>query len=203
MNPTLKNLDMLEVVPYNGEEVKKGDVITFISPICDRSITHRVISVDSRGIRTLGDNNGHEDVGFRQAEDIIGKVVSAKRKKRHLIIYGGNMGCIHAAWVRLICRIRNGFWRFLQIFRPVYHYICKKSSSLMKYAPPKLQPKILTFTRGDVVDQQIVIGKKVIGRRSYDGHRWQIRPPFRLFVDEKILNTLPIRNQTKNNSCQD
>ncbi len=203
MNPTLKNLDILEVVPYDGKEVKKGDVITFMSPMCERSITHRVISVDSRGARTLGDNNKHVDADFRQPEDIIGKVVSAKRKKRHLTIYGGNMGRIYATWIRFIRRIRIGFWRFLLIFRPVYYCVCQKSSSLMKYAPPELQPKVLIFTRGNVIEQQIVMGKKVIGRLSNNGHRWQIKPPFRLFVNEKILNIPSLQKRTKNNSCQD
>jgi signal peptidase len=191
MNPTLKNFDMLEVVPYNGNEVQVGDVITFISPNRDRSITHRVISVDSRGIRTLGDNNSTVDDDFRQAEDIIGQVVCAQRKKRHLQIYGGKTGHLYAIGIRSIRLVRVSFWRMLLIFRPIYHYMCRRSAPLKKYVPPKLQPRVLSFTRGDMVDQQLVMGKRVIGRRSPDGSRWQIKPPFRLFVDEKTFDKQP------------
>ncbi|HGJ66659.1 TPA: signal peptidase I [bacterium] len=203
MNPTLKNLDILEVVPYKDKNVRKGDVITFISYLHDRSITHRVISVDSRGIRTLGDNNRYADVGFRQIEDIIGKVVYARRKNRRLRIYGGKIGQIYVSWIRFLRRIKIMLSYSLLIFRPAYYYLCRRSYHIGKYIPPRLKPRVLTFTKGDVVDKQIVMGKRVIGRRSPNGIGWQIKPPFRIFINEEKLNDLSQMKKNDDKSRQD
>lgn len=201
MNPTLKNLDILTVVPYNNNEVKVGDVITFTAPYCDRSITHRAISVDSRGVRTFGDNNNRIDIGFRQPEDIIGKVEYAKRKKRYFKVHGGKIGHLYGIIIRSIRYAKEIFWRKLFVIQPVYYSLSKKSMPLMKYAPPKLRPRVFSFTRGDFIEQQLVIGKRVVGRRSPGSQKWQIKPPFRFFIDEEILNTKPPQKPPKDDSC--
>jgi len=62
MNPTLKAPDLLQVVPYQGKEIHRGDVIVFRPPGSKGMVVHRVISVDAQGVRTRGDKNSELDL---------------------------------------------------------------------------------------------------------------------------------------------
>ena len=81
MNPTLKAPDILHVIPYNGGKIKCGDVIVFEHPEGDgkNRITHRVISVDSNGIRTHGDNNCNIDYFFFDNKYFFIRMVEDKK----------------------------------------------------------------------------------------------------------------------------
>jgi len=62
MNPLLMGGDGLHIVPYKGRPIRPGDVIVFIRPGGETKVVHRVVSVDSRGIKTRGDNpSNHVD----------------------------------------------------------------------------------------------------------------------------------------------
>ena len=69
MRPTLKPGDKLFVA--SGGDVRVGDVVVFR---LDEKlhIAHRVVSVDSRGIITRGDNAHSHDARILQPYDILG-----------------------------------------------------------------------------------------------------------------------------------
>ena len=83
MHPTIKVNDAIIVKRKKAKNIKKGDVITFVSS--DQrtkgiTITHRVIEVlkDSDGkklFRTKGDNNNVADDALVKEEDLAGKVI--------------------------------------------------------------------------------------------------------------------------------
>jgi len=186
MNPTLKNLDILIVVPYGNRKVRKGDVITFRTPNRELSITHRVISVDDKGVRTLGDNNSFPDEYLLQCEDILGRVEYAERKNRRIKIYGGTIGHIYAKIIRTIRWIKLAIIKILKIFRPIYRFF-HRSGLLARFVPSKMKLKTIYYEREDGIELHLLMGKWLIGRINNKRKDWDIKLPFRLFVQEKEL----------------
>lgn len=183
MSPFLKSLDSLRVIPYNGRNIRRGDVIVFRHPGEHHKVTHRVISVDSGTIRTRGDNNPHADEWVLNPGDIIGRVVSARRKNRRVRVYGGLAGRIIAYVFRLFLLARL---RLYSLFRPVYLKLAK-SGIFRRFLPVKLKTRVVSFKRPSGVELQLLIGKRAIGWRRPGQNHWNIRPPFRLFIDEASL----------------
>ncbi|HEX2720190.1 MAG TPA: S26 family signal peptidase, partial [Candidatus Deferrimicrobium sp.] len=68
MNPTLREPEMMEIVPYDNRRVRVGDVVFFLPPQTDRPLVHRVARVTTAGISTLGDNNTQEDAFLLQPQ---------------------------------------------------------------------------------------------------------------------------------------
>ena len=89
MKPTLKPGDGLRVHQYGDRKIRIGDVVVVCPPERGQHVVHRVISVDSHGIRTKGDNNNNMDDRILCTEDIIGQVVCVNRKNRSKTIYCG------------------------------------------------------------------------------------------------------------------
>jgi signal peptidase len=182
MNPTLKAGDRLQVIPYHGREIRRGDVIVFLSPGGDGKITHRVISVDSRGIRTRGDNSQVDAWGLNP-EDILGRVVSVQRGNRLRRVVGGPMGHLFAVAVRAMRLIDSGISYLL---RPAYHQLTQ-AGLLRRWLHAWIEIRVVSFNRPRGTELQLFMGPRMIGRRVPGGTRWKIRRPFRLFVDETAL----------------
>lgn len=188
MNPTLKIGDGLTVIPYGDSSIRIGDVVVFHSPERERYIVHRVISVNSRGIRTKGDNNSRADSWILRPEDIVGRVISAQRKSKSITIYGGTRGRLLAPVLWTIKRINV---TVSSIFRPIYHYLARTGIA-RKLLSRLIKTQILYFKRPDGTEMQLIMGRRVIGRYFPGKDQWLIKRPFRLFVDEK---SLPQRDQ--------
>jgi hypothetical protein len=183
MNPTLKSGDVLQVIPYDGKKVRRGDVIVFLSPENGHIITHRVISVDSQGIKTRGDNNNQVDPLILTPDHILGHVVCAKRRDRRRKIFGGSIGRLFAGAIRAIHVIDESVSSLL---RPVYHRLAR-SGVFRGLLPGRMEPRVLSFNRPGGTELQLLMGRRVIGRWLPGRDRWRIRRPFRLFVDEAKL----------------
>ncbi len=191
MHPLLRGGDGLKVIPYTDRRVCVGDVVVFRSPDPQmQEVVHRVVSVNPQGIRTKGDNNNHLDSWILQPEDIIGRVVSAKREDRIFAVHGGFRGTIVARMIRVkkrIDRIISGIRRLLyKILHPVYRRL-SQSGIFRKILPRQFKPRILCFKRPEGTEMQLLIHNRIIGRRCPGWDDWQIRRPFRLFIDEESL----------------
>ena len=93
MNPILKKKDILEVIPYKKKPIRCGDVVVFVCPKGgDKLVVHRVISIDSKGIRTRGDNNNCIDPWYLSSQDILGYVARIKRQSWPLPVHRGVKG---------------------------------------------------------------------------------------------------------------
>ena len=108
MNPILKSGDLLEVVPYNGRRIQRGDVILFFCEDEDRKVVHRVVAMHDRGVRTRGDNNGRIDPRIVSPGQVLGHVVRAQRGRRWRRIAGGWAGQWTARVARLMGRAGVG-----------------------------------------------------------------------------------------------
>lgn len=186
MNPTLKNLDLLVVVPYGDKKARRGDVITYKAPGREISVTHRIISVDDEGIRTLGDNNDLPDDYILQYEDIIGRVEYAERKNRKIKIYGGTAGHIYAKIIRTIRWFKKTVIRILRLFRPIYRFF-HRSGLLAKFVPQKAKLRTIYYKRENSIEIHLFMGNWYIGRFNDKYADWDIKLPFRLFISEKDL----------------
>jgi signal peptidase I len=183
MKPTLKPGDGLRIHAYGDRKIRTGDVVVVCPTERKQHVVHRVVSIDSHGIRTRGDNNNNMDDWVLCAEEIIGQVVCANRKNRSKTIYGGLPGRIYASGLRTIKQIDLTVSRILH---PVYHRLAS-SGIFRNLLPQQLKTHILCFKRANGIEMQLLMGKWVIGRRLTDQDRWHIRRPFRLFVDEYTL----------------
>jgi len=187
MNPTFMAGDRLHIVPCRDEKVRCGDVIVYISPVDGFKVVHRVISVDSNGIRTRGDSSNQVDPWILGPEHILGRVVSAQRENRRRRIFGGPLGRLFAAAVRIIHAV-DSCVSFL--LRPAYREFAR-AGIFNRLLPAQMRPRVLSLNRGAGKELQLVMGRRVIGRWLPGSRGWQIRRPFRLFVDEEALPENP------------
>jgi signal peptidase I len=180
MNPTLKAPEKLHVVPYKERKIKRGDVVVFFSPESHRMVVHRVISVDARGCRTRGDYNRDSDTWILGPERIVGRVVSAQLGNRRRTISGGMRGLLYSSRLRAIYLMKSKIYSLLG---PTYHRLAG-AGLLRRWLPWYEQSRVVSFHRPAGTELQLLIGRRVIGRLLPGRREWEIRPPFRLLVDE-------------------
>jgi signal peptidase len=183
MNPTLKGGDVLKVYPYSNASPKRGDVVVFYPPCEERLITHRIIALNESGIRARGDNNIKIDPWIISPSDIIGKVILKSRGRKQRRIINGQWGYYYSIMLYGFRRIRS---LLIDLLRPFYHWLLQ-GGVIRRWFPLARKMQIITLVRSSGTEMQLIMGKKVIGRLAPQATRWQIRPPFRLFVDETSL----------------
>ena len=183
MNPTLRAGDGLIVMPYRGKKIPVGDVVVFRHPERQHKVVHRVVSVCSKGVRTKGDNNNRMDPWIIGHDDIIGRVVSAKRKNRGVTIHGGIAGRMLAAVLLLIKQFNM---TVTKILHPAYH-MAARSDIFRSVLPIQRKIRVLSFNGPGGKELQWHLRDRVIGRRRPSQGHWQIARPFRLFIDETCL----------------
>jgi hypothetical protein len=183
MNPLLNTPDILYVRPYGRREVRCGDVVVFWSSDADRKVVHRVVSVDGEGVRTKGDNNSHVDSWNLMPESIIGRVEWIERAGRRVRIFGGRTGQAQAGVLKALRLFDTGL---CAVFRPLYGRLAR-SRALKRWLVGRSLTRIISISRPEGIELQLLLGGRVIGRRPAGRHSWQIRRPFLLFVDEKSL----------------
>jgi len=191
MNPTLRSGDGLQIIPYNGKKIRSGDVIVFNSPEDGRKITHRVVSINSAGIKTRGDNNKNIDPWLLSSEKIIGRVVYAQRGKRRRTIFGGMIGQSYSVTYRVARKFSSAISPLL---RPPYHWLAQ-AGFIKRWLKIWTKLQILSLKRPAGQELQLLLGPHVIGRLLPGRVQWNIRRPFRLIVDEESLPINELRDK--------
>ena len=183
MNPLFKSGDQLQIASCDLEEIRVGDVLVFVSPEDGSKVVHRVISVDSNGIRTRGDNCNQPDGWVLSPDCILGRVVTAQRGNRRRRIFGGSLGRLFAEKMRVIHAMDSCVSRLL---RPAYEELARVGI-FIRLLPAQMRPRVISFNRDAGIELQLVMRRRVIGRWLPGRTGWSIRRPFRLFVDEEAL----------------
>ena len=183
MNPTLKPGVRLDVRAFHGKKIRRGDVIVFISPEDGSKVVHRVSSIDSNGIKTQGDNCNSEDDWVLSREHILGRVVSVQRGNRRLRVFGSLLGHSLAVTIRATKSIDSNLTSLL---RPFYQRLVR-TGAFRRWLPSRMKPRVISFNRDAGAELQLVMGRRVIGRWLEGKSGWNIRRPYRLFVDEESL----------------
>lgn len=183
MRPTLKPGDGLTVISYGRKKIKAGDVVLFRHPQEGHKIVHRVVAVGLQAIRTRGDNNVQIDPWTLQKADIIGRVVSAWRKNRSVVVPGGMCGMVMALAIRAMKKVKL---HLSGLFSPVYLRL--ERSGLFNVCLPLIpRMRLLSFEKPQGTELQLLMGARPIARRTAGSGKWQISRPFRLFINETSL----------------
>ena len=183
MIPTLRPLDLLEVLPYGGRAVRVGDVVAFLPAGKKTHVVHRVIEVGEAWIRTLGDNNIFDDPGLLHPANISGRVIAAWRGQKRRKVYGGLAGQLLGRIVRITCSLDRFISRVLS---STYHALAKRGV-LRAVLPRSLRPRVVRFKADEREQLSLLFLGHWIGHYDADLRRWVIRRPFRLFIEEALL----------------
>ena len=183
MNPTLREPEIMEIMPYDSRPLRVGDVAFFLSPEAVQPVVHRIVRVTPAGISTLGDNNIKEDAFLLQPESIKGQVVAAWRGQKRRRIAGGLQGRLTSRWLRWRHVLDRGVSHLLH---PLY-YALSRCGLIARLLPAPFRPRVVVFKTEGRDQFRLLLGQQIIGR--YDGQKrqWQIQRPFRLFVDGRAL----------------
>ena len=183
MNPTLREPEIMEVMPYGGRPLRVGDVALFLPEEPDQPVVHRIVRVTPAGISTLGDNNTREDPFLLQPESIQGRVVAAWRGQKRRKIAGGFRGRLTSRWLR---------WRRVldrsvsPLLRPLYQAVFH-GGWLARVLPAPIRPRVVVFRVRGRDQLQLQLGQRIIGRYDDRRRQWQVRRPFQLFLDGRGL----------------
>jgi hypothetical protein len=137
MNPTLREPEIMEIMPYDGSPLRVGDVAFFQPPDAEQPVVHRIVRITPEGISTLGDNNTHEDAFLLQPESIKGRVVAAWRGQKRRKIAGGLPGRLASRWLSWRRIIDRGLSPLLH---PLYHILSHRGF-IARVLPASLQPR--------------------------------------------------------------
>jgi hypothetical protein len=192
MNPTLREPELMEIVPYDNRPLRVGDVVFLLPPQSDQPVVHRVARVTPAGISTLGDNNTREDAFLLQPKDIKGRVVAAWRGQKRREIAGGLQGRLTNCWLHLWRIPGNGMSLLL---RPLYSAL-SRCGLIARLLPAPLRPRVVIFQTRGQDKYRLLLGQHIIGRYDDRKLQWQIQWPFRLFVDERALQRQQDENRT-------
>lgn len=183
MRPLLRPGDRIVFVPCRVGELRCGDIIIFIPYGQKDRVVHRVVSREPEGVRTQGDANPCRDTGEVRQEQILGRAVSVEREGRLLPVRGGLAGRLSVACIRAFRKCDHLFSYALY---PCYRGLAR-GGIFRAILPAALRPRVVSFERGGSREMQLVLGRRVIGRRPAGTGTWTIHRPFRIFVDEKAL----------------
>jgi signal peptidase len=185
MNQTLNRQDILEIADYQERKPVSGDVILFLPPDGTDYFVHRIAHSGPDGFLTKGDNNNDIDPWTVQNKNIRGRVIAAYTGDRRRTIAGGFTGRMTAVSCSLNRKIEG---LLIKLFRPFYRSLCT-GGNLNRLVPFRLTPQVATYRSGSDNLHKLILGKREIG--SYDESllQWQIKRPYRLFVDESSLPT--------------
>jgi hypothetical protein len=192
MNPTLREPEIMEILPYDGRPLRVGDVAFFLPPEADQPVVHRVVRVTPAGISTLGDNNTQKDAFLLQPKDIKGRVVAAWRGQKRRKIAGGIQGRLTSRWFRWRRVLDLGLSPLLH---PLYQAL-SRWGLIARVLPARFWPRVVVFHAHGRDQFQLLLGKRIIGRYDDQGHQWQIQRPFHLLVDGRALTRKQDRDRS-------
>jgi SynChlorMet cassette protein ScmC len=183
MHPTLREPEIMEIMPYGSRLWRVGDVIFFLSPKADQPVVHRIVRITPAGIATLGDNNSLEDAFLLQPESIKGRVVAAWRGQKRRQITGGLQGRLTSHWLNWRRILDHGVSPLLHpLYQALSHW-----GLVARVLPAQFRPRVVVFNARGREQFQLLLGKRIIGRYDESRQQWQIKRPFQLFVDGKAL----------------
>lgn len=176
MSSIFQDMDVLYYIL--NKKIRAGNVVVIKIPESERKVIHRVISVGKKGIRTMGDCNPYPDNWLLSPDHILGSVAYGYRGRRRFLVPGGPAGLAKMYQVRLKRLIIKTAYPVLS---SLYHSFHMSSLVILL-----LRPRRVAFKRPDGTELHLLARGRVIGRKL-PGQKWQIKSPFRFFLDESNL----------------
>lgn len=193
MNPTLREPEIMEVVPYGNHHPHVGDVAYFLSPDVDQPIVHRIVRITPAGISTQGDNNSRIDASLLQPDSIKGRVTAAWRGQKRRTITGGLAGRMTGHWRRWQRTFRRVMTTLLS---PLYQSLSQRGL-VARMMPHRFLPRVVTFQSGGQERLRLLLGQRIIGTYDAQAGQWRITRPFKLIVNAGSLTgwQSPVRSK--------
>jgi len=186
MRPTLQPGDLLSV-EAECPDLIIGDIIVFRDGE-GQTIVHRIVAMDTAGVKTRGDNNSEPDAGTVDREQLLGRVTTVVRDKRLITIKGGFLSS--RTYRLALLALKHSEWFLVRRLHPLYRGMAQFSWP-QKVFGVLLKPRFLHFNKPEGAEIQMLIGRSIIGRYRQTEHVWHIRRPYRLLIDETMLPRLP------------
>lgn len=191
MNPTLREPEIMEILPYGNRSLRVGDVVIYLPPESDQAVVHRIIRISAAGIATRGDNNNLVDPFLLQPKSIKGQVVAVwGGRQQWRKVAGGLPGRLISHWLHLRRVLDYGVSSLLH---PIYHFICR-GKLIARMLPVPFRPRVIVFHSRGSEQFQLLMGKRMIGRYDEQKRQWLIQRPFQLFVD---VTALPVQQESE------
>ncbi len=190
MTPTIKNGDALIVDKLTHHELDNlqyrplriGDIIVYPHPELMTDVVHRIIEINAKGILTRGDNNSQCDNYYIAPEQVIGIVKAVQRGQRPIKLAQGIVG-----------NYRQRILLIAKHYRPYYMLLPRAAVQLIKKTQilylfqPLIKFKIIRLKRHGSVEEIIQYRNSAIGRRTNSTATWQIKFPYKLFINPEKL----------------
>jgi hypothetical protein len=176
MSSIFQDMDVLYYIP--NKRIKPGDVVVIDIPRYEYKIIHRIISVGKKGIKTMGDSSPQPDNWPLKPDQVLGYVAYGYRGNRRFRVLNGPAGLANMFLFRIKYLTIRALFPFLSaIYRnyPISNLVMHLS-----------RLKLVAFKRPSGIELHLLCRGKVIGRRP-PGKKWEIKPPFRYFIDENSL----------------
>ena len=177
MNPTLRETDLLELLPAREAGVRPGDIILFRPYGWKENVVHRVTAVEEGSFRTRGDNSDTEDPWALTQGRVAGVVVAAWRGRRRRWVARGRLGILTHHAVRLRRHVRQ---RATVLLQPLWKALEEMDLSFL--LPSSLEPRVVTCGTAGRQVRRLLLGKMVVGRFDEARGEWRIRKPWSLFL---------------------
>jgi len=188
MLPTLRQPELLEVIPYGVDQAtpRVGDVICFFAPDKNYRVVHRVVSAGEKGVVTRGDNNQSDDPYTLTEQEIIGRVDFAWRHGERRRIPGRFRG---AATHRTL-QARKKMLRLIAPAVRAARPVATVTRSLPRYFPHLMHQRVVLYSTRHRRILRVFFRGKSVG--EFDARRgiWTIQYPYALFVDSGKLPTV-------------
>ena len=181
MYPTLKSGDGLTLYTYTSfDEVCIGDIIIYPHPEKPFDVVHRIIKKYDNSVITRGDNNNKIDPYFIKFEDIIGKVISAKRETRLISLLSGRRGyLLH----RLLIFKKFTIPYFTRPLSFISNLLTK--SRIFNFCHSLLDLDVVHIQTEGNHKYILRYKNKAIGKKSIDtDNQWKIKFPYKLFINK-------------------
>ena len=146
MNPTLSELDMLEIKAFEDESIRTGDVVLFRTKTSELLIVHRIIATTKQGFytqgyQTRGDNHVRADSDILEKQHILGQVTAAWRGNHRRVVHGGIRGYVIATLLYL--RLKTG--RYLSYLPRLLYHQLSQSAVMRKWLQPYFSTTVIIF----------------------------------------------------------
>jgi signal peptidase I len=183
MYPTLRNGDGLKLEKYkNRKDIQKGDIIVYPHPEKNFDVVHRIINFAGTNIITRGDNNNKIDPYFVTYEDIIGKVISARRKAKTIHLKNGPHGyLIHKLMLFRRFTVRNFFFP-LRVLSSATAKL-----QIFNFLDPLIKTRKIIIKSNNSEKTLLVYKNSVIGKKMSEENDWKIKFPYKFFINKRKL----------------
>ena len=181
MWPCFQEGDLLEVEPVAIDRLRVGDCVLFPDH-AGQLVAHRLIDKHD-GLRTRGDATTIPDPYKVLPRDIRGRIICRHRLGQRNRVTGGRLGLLASVCYRYAGRIdpdrpsRGG--RIARAIRRLTMVALKpiwRLGKIRKLLGPEQEPQVVWM-----------LGKVVIGRQVRPNGEWQIRWPWRIFIEPDVL----------------